>query len=160
MNGEATFRDATPEDIPLLMRFIRELADYEDLSGAVSGTEGLLREWMFEKKAAKAIFAVVDGVEAGYALFFYNFSTFLCRAGLYVEDIYVSPPYRGRGYGKALMGYIAKMAVAEGCGRMEWSCLDWNESAIAFYLSCGAVAMEEWTVYRLEGESLAAFAGK
>lgn len=149
-----TFRFAQPEDTALILRFIRGLADYEKLSDEVVATEDLLREWIFEKGKAEVLFAVADGTEVGFALFFHNFSTFLGRAGIYLEDLFVLPEQRGHGYGKALLKRLAAIAVERGCGRLEWSCLDWNAPSIAFYKSMGAVPMEEWTVYRLTGETL------
>lgn len=149
-----TFRFAQQEDTALILRFIRGLADYEKLSDEVVATEDLLREWIFEKGKAEVLFAVADGTEVGFALFFHNFSTFLGRAGIYLEDLFVLPEQRGHGYGKALLKRLAAIAVERGCGRLEWSCLDWNAPSIAFYKSMGAVPMEEWTVYRLTGETL------
>ena len=124
----------------------------------VVATEPLLREWIFEKKKAEVLFACEDGREVGFALFFHNFSTFLGRAGIYLEDLYVMPEYRGRGYGKALLRRLAKIAVERGCGRLEWWCLDWNRPSIDFYLSLGAEPMQDWTVYRIAGDTLATLA--
>lgn len=149
-----TFRFAQPEDTALILRFIRGLAEYEKLSDEVVATEELLREWIFEKGKAEVLFAVADGTEVGFALFFHNFSTFLGRAGIYLEDLFVLPEQRGHGYGKALLKRLAAIAVERGCGRLEWSCLDWNAPSIAFYKSMGAVPMDGWTVYRLTGETL------
>ena len=152
------FRRAEEKDAALILRFIRELAAYEKLDGQVVATEELLREWIFEKGKAEVLFPVEKGVEVGFALFFHNFSTFLGRAGLYLEDLYISPEYRGKGYGKATLQKLARIAVERGCGRLEWSCLDWNQPSIDFYLSLGAEPMEEWTVYRLSGEKLSRMA--
>lgn len=149
-----TFRFAQPEDTALILRFIRGLAEYEKLSDEVVATEELLRERIFEKGKAEVLFAVADGTEVGFALFFHNFSTFLGRAGIYLEDLFVLPEQRGHGYGKALLKRLAAIAVERGCGRLEWSCLDWNAPSIAFYKSMGAVPMDGWTVYRLTGETL------
>jgi GNAT superfamily N-acetyltransferase len=149
-----TYRSAEARDVPLILQFIRDLAAYEKLSHEVVATEELLRAWLFEKRVAEVIFAVVDGIEAGFALFFHNFSTFLGRAGIYLEDLYVKPEYRGRGIGKGLLRHLAQIAVARGCGRLEWACLDWNRPSIDFYLSLGAQPMDEWTVYRLSGDTL------
>jgi len=124
------------------------------MSDEVIATEELLREWIFEKNKAEVIFAMEGEKEVGFALFFHNFSTFLGRAGIYLEDLYVKEAYRGRGYGKALLKKLAKIAVERGCGRLEWSCLDWNQPSIDFYRSLGAVPMDEWTVYRATGETL------
>jgi GNAT superfamily N-acetyltransferase len=152
------FRAATPQDTALILDFIKGLAEYEKMSDQVVADEALLHEWIFEKNKAEVIFALEDGVEVGFALFFHNFSTFLGRAGLYLEDLFVKPAYRGRGHGKALIRELARIAVERGCGRLEWCCLDWNQPSIDFYLSLGALPMDEWTTYRLTGESLCAFA--
>ena len=148
------FRFAVKEDVSTILYFIRELAAYEKLSEDVVATEELLTEWIFEKEKAEVIFAVADGQEVGFALFFHNFSTFLGRAGIYLEDLYVKPEYRGRGIGKALLKKLAQITVERGCGRLEWSCLDWNQPSIDFYRAFGAQPMEEWTVFRLSGETL------
>ncbi len=149
-----TIRFAEPKDIPAILGFIRELAAYEKLEDQVVATEELLQEWLFEKQKAEVILAVVDGTPVGSALFFHNFSTFLGRAGIYLEDLYVQPAYRGRGYGKALLKRLAQITVERGCGRLEWACLDWNQPSIDFYRSLGAVSMDGWTTYRLTGETL------
>lgn len=150
-----TFRPAVAGDEELILSFICALADYEKMSDQVVATPELLREWLFEKKTAEVIFAEVKGKAVGYALFFYNFSTFLGRAGIYLEDLIVLPQERGHGYGKALLKELARIAVERGCGRLEWSCLDWNQPSIDFYTKrMGAVPMDEWTVYRLTGETL------
>lgn len=149
-----TFRFAQPEDAALILRFIRGLAEYEKMTDEVVATEELLREWIFEKGKAEVLFAVADGTEVGFALFFHNFSTFLGRAVIYLEDLFVLPEHRGHGYGKALLKRLAAITVERGCGRLEWSCLDWNAPSIAFYKFMGAVPMDEWTAYRLTGETL------
>ena len=154
------FRTAQEKDTALILNFIKELAEYEKMSDQVVADEKLLREQIFEKKNAEVIFAVEDGIEVGFALFFHNFSTFVGRAGLYLEDIYVKPEFRGRGHGKALIRELARIAVERNCGRMEWSCLDWNRPSIDFYLSLGAEPMSEWTVYRLTGDKLRALGSK
>ena len=154
------FRWAEEKDTALILHFIRALAAYEKLSDQVVATEELLREWIFEKKKAEVLFPMEEGEEVGFALFFHNFSTFLGRAGLYLEDLYISPEYRGKGYGKATLQKLAQIAVERGCGRLEWSCLDWNKPSIDFYLSLGAVPMEEWTVYRLTGDTLTQMAAQ
>lgn len=151
------FRYATEEDTALILKFIQDLAEYEKMSGEVVATEEILRKWIFEKKKAEVIFALEDNHEVGFALFFHNFSTFLGRAGLYLEDLFVKPEYRGKGYGKGLLKQLAVIAVERGCGRLEWSCLDWNKPSIDFYLSLGAKPMDEWTVYRIAGDGLKAF---
>lgn len=149
-----TFRYATEKDVSLILSFIKELAAYEKLLDEVVATEELLQEWIFEKKKAEVIFAIHNGQEIGFALFFHNFSTFLGRSGIYLEDLYVKPEYRRQGFGKALITKLARIAVERGCGRMEWWCLDWNKSSIDFYLSLGAQPMDEWTVYRVSGDTL------
>ena len=151
---QVSYRFATEADTNLILRFIRELAEYEKMLDEVVATEELLREWLFEKQKAEVIFTVVDGQEVGFALFFHNFSTFLGRAGIYLEDLYVKPEFRGRGYGKGLLKQLAKIAVERGCGRLEWWCLDWNQPSINFYLSLGAEPMKDWTVYRIAGKTL------
>ena len=166
------FRHAEEKDVALILQFIKELADYERMLDQVVATEELLREWIFEKQKAEVIFAVEcdtenndgangchdvsagSGKEVGFALFFHNFSTFLGRAGIYLEDLYVKPEYRDRGYGTAILRQLAKIALDRGCGRLEWWCLDWNQPSIDFYLSLGAEPMEDWTVYRIAGETL------
>ena len=149
-----TIRFAEPSDVPQLLAFIHELAVYEELDDQVVATEALLHEWLFEKQKAEVLLAVVDGKPVGSALFFHNFSTFLGRAGIYLEDLYVQPAYRGRGYGKALLKKLAQITVERGCGRLEWACLDWNKPSIDFYRSLGAVSMDGWTTYRLTGKTL------
>jgi GNAT superfamily N-acetyltransferase len=153
-----TFRNAEETDCGLILFFIRELAAYEKMLDEVVATEELLKEQLFQKRRAEVIFACEDGREIGFALFFHNFSTFVGRAGLYLEDLYVLPDYRGRGYGKALLKRLAAIAVERGCGRMEWVCLDWNRPSIGFYRSLGAQPMDEWTIYRLAGDTLTAAA--
>lgn len=155
-----TYRFATEADTPLILDFIRQLAEYEKMSQEVVATEALLREWIFEKQKAEVLFAVTEEKEVGFALFFHNFSTFLGRAGIYLEDLFVLPEYRGRGCGKGLLKELAKLTVERGCGRLEWSCLNWNRPSIDFYLSLGAVPMEDWTVYRVTGKTLTDLAQK
>ena len=152
--SRAAFRGACPEDTALILRFIRELAAYEQLEDQVVADEETLRHWIFEKKGAEVLFVLEDGREVGFALYFHNFSTFLGRSGVYLEDLFVLPEYRGRGYGKALLCRLAAIAKEEGCGRLEWWCLDWNKPSIDFYKSMGAEPMEDWTVYRVAGETL------
>ena len=150
----SNFRYAKETDVALILYFIKELAEYEKMSDEVVATEELLKEWIFEKKKAEVIFALEDGKEVGFALFFHNFSTFLGRAGIYLEDLFVKPEYRGKGYGKALLKKLAEIAVERGCGRLEWSCLDWNKPSIDFYLSLGTEQMSDWTTYRITGDTL------
>lgn len=148
------FRFAQRKDTGIILDFINRLAEYEHMSDDVVATEALLEEWIFDRKKAQVLFALQEGKEVGIALYFYNFSTFLGRAGIYLEDLFVLPEYRGKGYGKGLLKKLAAIAVEEGCGRLEWSCLNWNRPSIDFYLAMGAVPMTEWTVYRLTGETL------
>ena len=146
---------ATKEDLPLILSFIKELAEYERLANEVVATEDILAETLFgERKYAEVVFARFDDQPVGYALFFHSFSTFLGRPGLYLEDLYVRPSMRGKGIGKALLAHLARIATQRQCGRLEWAVLNWNESAIGFYKSLGAQPMDTWTVYRLTGESL------
>ena len=152
--GNLNFRYANEKDVGLILEFIRELAKYENMLDDVVATEELLREWIFEKKKAEVIFALEDGKEVGFALFFHNFSTFLGRAGIYLEDLFVKPEYRGKGYGKGLLKKLAQIAKERGSGRLELWCLDWNKPSIDFYLSLGAEPMDEWTTYRIAGETL------
>ncbi|MBP3485080.1 MAG: GNAT family N-acetyltransferase [Oscillospiraceae bacterium] len=154
MDPEINFRYAGRSDVPLILRFVKELAEYEKLQDEVVADEKTLEEWLFDRQKAEVIFALEDGKEIGYALFFHNFSTFLGRAGIYLEDLYIQPEYRGRGHGKGLLKKLASIAVERGCGRLEWSCLDWNRPSIDFYLSLGAQPMSDWTVYRLAGSTL------
>ena len=154
------FRYATKNDVGLILEFIRGLAEYEKMTDEMIVDENLLSEWIFDKEKAEVIFALEDGKEVGFALFFHNFSTFLGRAGIYLEDLFVKPEYRGRGHGKALICELARITVERGCGRLEWCCLDWNKPSIDFYLSLGARQMNEWTTYRLSGDSLNALVDK
>ena len=148
------FRFAEENDVTLILYFIKELAKYEEMLDEVVATEEILKEWLFDKKKAEVIFVLEDGIEVGFALFFHNFSTFLGRSGIYLEDLYVKPEFRGKGYGKALLKKLAQIAIERGCGRLEWWCLDWNKPSIDFYLSLGAMPMEDWTVYRITGDTL------
>jgi GNAT superfamily N-acetyltransferase len=148
------FRYAKEGDTALILQFIKELADYEKMLDEVVATEEILKEWIFEKKKAEVIFALENDVEVGFALFFHNFSTFLGRSGVYLEDLFVKPAYRGKGYGKGLLKKLAQIAVERGCGRLEWWCLDWNRPSIDFYRSMGAEPMDDWTVYRVAGDTL------
>lgn len=148
-------RPAAEEDVPLLLCLIKKLAEYEKLSHEVTATEEVLKESLFgERRGAEALLAYLGDEPAGFALFFHNFSTFLGRPGLYLEDLYVRPEFRGDGVGRALLVRLAKLATERGCGRLEWWVLDCNEPAIRFYKSLGAEAMDDWTVYRVTGEAL------
>lgn len=149
-----SFRAARRADVLLILGMIRALAEYEQLLSEVVATESVLEEWLFDKKKAEVLFPMLEGKEIGFALYFHNFSTFLGRAGLYLEDLYIQPEYRGRGYGRKVLQKLAQIAVERGCGRLEWWCLDWNASSIAFYKNLGAQPMDEWTVYRLTGDTL------
>ena len=153
--SEVTFRMAGEQDVKLILEFIRALAEYEHMLDQVVADPETLRRELFERHRAEVLFAVAEGREVGFALFFHNFSTFLGRAGLYLEDLFVRPEYRGRGYGRALLKKLARIARERGCGRMEWWCLDWNQPSIAFYQSLGAKAMDEWTVFRLTEDAMA-----
>ena len=148
------FRFAKREDTDLILYFIKELALYEKMLDEVVADEKTLEEWIFDKQKAEVIFVTENEKEVGFALFFHNFSTFLGRAGIYLEDLFVLPEFRGRGYGKALLNKLASIAVDRGCGRLEWWCLDWNKSSIDFYLSLGAEPMSDWTTYRITGDTL------
>ena len=159
MNNNLTFRSAERKDVSLILQFIKELADYEKMLNEVVADEATLETWIFDKQKAEVIFAVEGEKEVGFALFFHNFSTFLGRAGIYLEDLYVKPECRGKGYGKALLKKLAAIAVERGCGRLEWWCLDWNKPSIDFYRSLGAEPMSDWTVYRIAGDTLTQLAG-
>lgn len=154
MTDRLTFRKAERKDVPLILRFIKELADYEKMLDEVVADKATLETWIFDKQKAEVIFALEGEKEVGFALFFHNFSTFLGRAGIYLEDLYVRPEYRGKGYGKAILKKLASIAVERGCGRLEWWCLDWNKPSIDFYRSLGAEPMSDWTVYRIAGDTL------
>jgi GNAT superfamily N-acetyltransferase len=152
---------ASKADVPLILSFIKGLAEYERLPHQFVATETSLRESLFgTRRYAEVVIARLDGHPAGFALFFYNFSTFLAKPGLYLEDLFVLPDCRGKGIGKALLIYLAKLAVARNCGRFEWAVLDWNTSAIEFYKGLGAVPLNDWRLFRLSGESLAKLADR
>ena len=154
-----TLRPATRADIPQILDFIRGLAEYEKLAHEAIATPALLERHLFgDRTAAEVVIAEADGVPAGFALFFHSFSTFLGQPGLYLEDLFVLPSHRGLGLGKRLMVHLARLAVERGCGRFEWSVLDWNTPAIDFYRRLGAIGLEEWTVQRVSGEALHALA--
>lgn len=153
-------RAAGVEDIPQILAFVRELADYEHLSHMVSASESSLREALFgAHPGAEVVLAFENGAAAGFAVYFHNFSTFLGMRGLWLEDLFVRPAYRGRGHGKALLLHVAGIAAARGCGRFEWSVLDWNEPSIRFYQSLGAKPLDDWTIYRVTGAALQRLAG-
>ena len=156
LSGSVAVRPAVESDVPLILQFIRELAEYEKLSHVVAATEPLLREHLFgPRPVAEALIARLGDEPVGFALFFHNFSTFVGRPGIYLEDLFVRPHARGKGVGRALLGELARLAVRRNCGRLEWSALDWNAPAIGFYKKLGAVPMDEWTVFRLDGQALA-----
>lgn len=153
--AETRIREATDGDVPLILSLIRKLAEYEKLAHEVVATEDGLREGLFgERRYAEVLIAEHDGAPAGFALFFHNFSTFLGKPGIYLEDLYVNPAFRGAGIGKKLLVHLASLAKRRGCGRLEWWVLDWNEPAIGFYRSIGAEPMDDWTVYRVSGSAL------
>ncbi len=152
-------RPAAPADIPLILTFIKELAAYERLSDQVTATEEILTEWLFKNQKAEVLIGEVDRQPVGYALYFYNFSTFLGKGGIYIEDIFIRPAHRKKGFGKAFFRHLVSLCTDRGCGRLEWACLDWNKPSIDFYLSLGAQPMDEWTIYRLSGEDIKKLAG-
>lgn len=154
MGSEVCFRYAKRGDTALILSFIRKLAEYEKMQDEVVADEKTLEEWLFDRQRAEVIFVLEQGREVGFALFFHNFSTFLGRAGIYLEDLYVLQEHRGKGYGKALLKKLASIAVERGCGRLEWCCLDWNRPSIDFYLSLGAKPLSDWTIYRVTGDTL------
>jgi GNAT superfamily N-acetyltransferase len=155
MSDNLTIRVATEDDVPLILRFIRELAEYERLAHEVVATEETVRTTLFgNPRFAEVLIAEENGEPAGFALFFHNFSTFLARPGIYLEDLYVRPELRGRGYGRALLKRLAAIARERKCGRLEWAVLNWNEPAIGFYKSLRAAPQDHWTVFRLTGEDL------
>lgn len=160
MEDKLIFRSAERKDTPLILQFIKKLAKYEKMENEVVADEKTLESWIFDKQKAEVIFAVLNGKEIGFALFFHNFSTFLGKAGIYLEDLFIEPEYRGKGYGKALLKKLASIAVERGCGRLEWWCLDWNKQSIDFYLSMGAEPMKDWTTYRITGDTLKTLAEK
>ncbi|MBP2098573.1 GNAT family N-acetyltransferase [Enterococcus rivorum] len=144
------YREATKEDIPLIYKYIKELAAYEGLADEVTTNEQILEEWIFDKKGAEVIFPEIEGKEIGFCLYFYNFSTFLGRSGLYIEDLFIEEKYRGKGYGKQLLNKMFQIAKEKQLGRVEWWCLDENKASIDFYKAQGAQPMDEWTVFRVE----------
>lgn len=147
-------RYATEDDVALILQFIKDLAEYEEMLGEVVATEEVLRESLFVKKQAEVIIGEYKGEPAAFSLYFHNFSTFLGKANLYLEDLFVKPKYRAKGLGKAMLACLGKIAVESDCGRLDWWCLDWNQSSIDFYKQMGAKPMSDWTVYRVDGEEL------
>ncbi|MBP5327570.1 MAG: GNAT family N-acetyltransferase [Bacteroidales bacterium] len=158
MSKEFNIRPAKPDEAGLVLEFIKRLAEYEKCSGEVVADESTIYHSLFVERSAEVVFAEEDGVVIGFALFFHNFSTFVGRKGLYLEDLFIIPEKRGHGYGKALLNYLAGVAVERNCGRMEWICLDWNQPALKVYRSIGAIPMDEWTVQRLDESALKSFA--
>ena len=153
--SELRIEKAVPGDVPLILSFVRQLAEYEKLSDSVEATEDGLRETLFDPNPSAHALLAYDGDEpVGFAIYFFNYSTFLGRPGLYLEDLFVKPEARGRGFGRALLQYLAGIAIERKCGRMEWAVLDWNEPAIGFYKKLGADPMDDWTVFRLSGKAL------
>jgi GNAT superfamily N-acetyltransferase len=160
MSEAITVRPADGDDVAVILQFIRDLAKYEHLEHQVVATEGLLREALFGSRPyAEVVLACLNGKPVGFALFFHNFSTFLGRPGIYLEDLYVRPEARGHGVGRRLLTWLAGTAVSRGCGRLEWAVLDWNEPSIRFYRNLGAVALDDWTTYRVTGPALTELAG-
>lgn len=153
-NRDVTIRFTAEKDAATIFAMVKELAEYEKLLGSFEATEQLMQEALFERRVAEALIAEFKGEAVGYAVFFYSFSTFVGRPGIYIEDLYVKPQMRGKGFGKALFAFMAKLAVERNCGRLEWACLDWNAPSIAFYKKMNAAAMDEWTLYRLSGKAL------
>ncbi len=158
--SQASYRFATQGDVPVILDLIKQLAEYEKAADQVVATEELLHESLFEQRAAEVLLVEVDGRAVGFAVFFTSYSTWLARAGIFLEDLFVLPDERGKGYGKGLLVHLAQIAVERGCGRLEWNCLDWNQPSIDFYLSLGAEKMECWTTYRLEGDTLETLASE
>lgn len=153
-------RTTEEKDVPLILSFIKELAEYEKMSNDVIATEEVLRESLFKRKVAEVIIGEFNNQPVAFAVFFHNFSTFVGKPGIYLEDLYVKPEMRGKGIGKLILSYIAKLCVERNCGRLEWACLDWNEPSIKFYKKMGAVPMDEWTVYRVSDNALTELADK
>lgn len=154
MNDAFRIRQAQRCDVPLILQFIQELAAYEKMSDEVVADVETLETWIFDKEKAEVLLAFEGDEAVGFALYFHNFSTFLGRSGIYLEDLFVRPAFRGKGYGKAMLKKLAAIAKARGCGRLEWCCLDWNRPSIDFYLSLGAVPLDDWTLYRVTGDTL------
>ena len=155
-----TIRSAVEHDVALILKFIKGLGEYEKLSHEVVATEEKLRKTLFKQKMAEVIIGEYGGEPVGFALFFNNYSTFLGQAGIYLEDLFIIPEMRGKGFGKTMLKHLAKLTVERDCGRLEWACLDWNEPSICFYKGLGAKALEDWTVYRVTGDRLQKMAGE
>ena len=151
---DVIFKKAVRDDLPLILSFIKELAEYQHLEDQMVATEKSLEKWLFEECSADVIFCIHDGIAVGFAVYYQTFSTLLGKCGIHLEDLYVKPEYRRRGFGRAILRKLAQITRDQGFERLEWCCLDWNESSIAFYLSIGATPMSEWTTYRLSGDAL------
>lgn len=160
MKNEFNIRTAIENDVPVILSFIKELAEYEKLRNEVTASEDILRRNLFEKNYAEVIIGELNSEPVGFALFFHNFSTFLGKPGIYLEDLYVMEKYRSRGFGKKLLAHLAELTIERDCGRLDWSVLDWNKPAIDFYLSIGAKPMEDWKVFRLTGKELSSLADR
>ena len=158
--AQASYRFAAQDDVPVILDLIKQLAEYEKAADQVVATEDLLHESLFAQRAAEVLLVEAGGRAVGFAVFFTSYSTWLARAGIFLEDLFVLPDERGKGYGKGLLVHLAQIAVERGCGRLEWNCLDWNQPSIDFYLSLGAEKMECWTTYRLEGDTLETLASE
>ncbi len=158
--ADLKLRFATEEDVPLILEFIKELADYENMLSEVTATEEILKKSLFERKTAEVIIGEYQGKPVAFALYFYNFSTFLGKPGIYLEDLYVKPGLRRKGIGTTIFSFLAKLCLERKCGRLEWWCLDWNQPSINFYKQLGAVPMDEWTVYRVSNGELDSLAAK
>ena len=154
LNEQFKIRPAKESDVKIILQFIKGLGEYEKLSHEVVATEEKLRKTLFKQKMAEVIIGEYGGEPVGFALFFHNYSTFLGQAGIYLEDLFIIPEMRGKGFGKTMLKHLAKLAVERECGRLEWACLDWNEPSICFYKGLGAKALDDWTVYRVAGETL------
>jgi GNAT superfamily N-acetyltransferase len=154
LNEKTLLRFGEEADLPLILELIRDLAEYVGLVDQMAANEGDLRHWVFQEKKAEVLIVEYEGRPAGFCLFFHNFSTFLGKPGIYIEDLFVKPAFRGKGLGKALLSFAAKLALDRDCGRLEWACLDRNEASVAFYKSQGARPLSEWTTYRITGEGL------
>ena len=155
-----SYRKAIRSDISLILHFIKELARYEDKLDEVIVTEAWLEQWMFEENKLEVLFVLENGVEVGLASYYYSFATFSGNAGFFIEDLFILPDYRGKGYGKGLLKKLADIGLNKGCGLMEWRCLNWNENSIAFYESLGAKVLDEWSTYRVSGDALVRLGGK
>ena len=160
MESDLYIREANENDIKLILRFIRRLAQYENVAHKVVATEEMLSDWIFNKKRVHVLIGEYEGESIGFALYYYNFSTFLGRGGIHLEDLYVLPKYRNKGFGKQIIKRLCEIAVKYNCSRVEWTCLNWNKPSINFYLSLGAKPMTDWTIYRISEENLELLGGE